>query len=114
MFYNHTAFYVRIIIMLLESGSDRQCRKMRHMNTRRSRQGSLFCRRAHVLRKREKKRPSLFIPNAGDPHGSGQGAHSSRLADLKQSVSGRKGKEEGSQEGVSAKTRAKWSHQDFL
>ena len=48
-------------------------------------------------------------------HWLGQGAHSSRLANLKQIVPGRRGKEEGgSREGISAKTRAKWSKQDFL
>ena len=48
-------------------------------------------------------------------HWSDQGVHSSRLANLKQIVTGGRGKEEGeSQEGVSAETRAKWSNQDFL
>ena len=47
-------------------------------------------------------------------HWSGQGAHSSQLANLKQNVTGRRGREEGSQEGVPAETRAKWSNQDFL
>ena len=55
-------------------------------------------------------------------HRSGQGAHSSRLANLKQIVTGRREKEEGLlQEGVSAKTEsaktetgAKWSNQDVL
>lgn len=65
----------------------------------------------------KKKRPSLFIPNAGDvpvsTHWSGQGAHSSRLANLKLLL-GEEGKRRGSQEGISAETRAKWSNQDFL
>ena len=49
-------------------GLDRQCRKMRHMNTGRSRQGSLLKQKGAGAQKArsKKKRPSLFIPNAGD------------------------------------------------
>ena len=48
-------------------------------------------------------------------HWSGQSAHSSGLANLKQIVTGRRGKEgEALQEGISAKTSVKWSNQDFL
>jgi len=49
-------------------GSDHQCWKMRHMNTGRSRQGSLLLQKGAGTQKvhAKKKRPSLFIPNAGD------------------------------------------------
>ena len=47
-------------------------------------------------------------------HGSGQGAHASRLANLTQIVPGRRWKEEGVlQEDISAETGAKWNRQDF-
>ena len=46
-----------------------------------------------------KERPSLFTLAPGrdlsPPHGSGQGAHSSRLANMKQIVTGRRGKGRG-------------------
>ena len=48
-------------------------------------------------------------------HWSGKGAHSSQLANLRQIVAGRRGKDGGvTQEGISTETRAKWSNQDFL
>ena len=67
----------------------------------RSRQGSLLLQKGMGTQKvhAKKKRPYLFIPNAlmylFASHWSGQGAHSSRLANLKQIVTGRRGKEEG-------------------
>ena len=86
--------------------------------TRRSQQGSLLLQKGVGAQKAcaKKKRPSLFIPKAGDylspSHWSSQGAHSSPLANLKQIVTGRRGGV--LQEGVLAETRAKWSNQDFL
>ena len=47
-------------------------------------------------------------------HWSGQGAHSSWLANLKQIVTGKRGKEEGGHRVDSYETGAKWSNQDFL
>ena len=82
-------------------GSDRQCRKMRRMNMGGSRQASLLlwksagAQKAHA----KKKRPSLFIPNAGDVPVPFPRVRSGRtfppLAHLKQMVTGRRGKEEG-------------------
>ena len=46
-------------------------------------------------------------------HWSGHGAHSSWLANLKQIVTGKRGKR-GWEEGVSDKAGKKWSNQDFL
>ena len=52
----------------------------------------------------KKKRPSHVSLTQGmylsPSHGSGQGGHSSRLANLKQSVLGRRGKEEGGRRKV--------------
>ena len=47
-------------------------------------------------------------------HGSGQGAHSSLLANLKQIVPWRRGNEGGVEEGVSGKAGTKWSSQGLL
>ena len=47
-------------------------------------------------------------------HWSGQGAHSSPLANLKQIVTGRREKEEGVAGGHFSPQGAKWSNQDFL
>ena len=70
--------------IMLENCSDCQCRKVRHMNTGRSRQGSLLLQKGAGTQKGQakKERPSLFTPNAGGipVHWSGQGAHSSQLA----------------------------------
>ena len=73
------------------------------MNTGRSQQGSLLLQKGAGIQKAHarKKRPSLFIPNTDDvPVGSGQGTHSSRLANLKQIVPGRRGKEDGGRRRV--------------
>ena len=75
--------------------------------------------RRHSKRVQRRKDPPyvsltqvMYLPPS---HWSDQGTHSSQLANLKQIVTGRRRKEEGGlQEGVSAKTGAKWSHQDFL
>ena len=67
---------------------------------------------------RRKDSPSLSLMQVMDlspSHGSGQGAHSSRWANLKQIVTGRRGKEEGAvTERHFSQMEAKWSHQDFL
>ena len=81
-------------------GSDHQCRKMRHMNRGRSQQGSLLLHKGAGAQKArtKKKRPSLFIPNAGDvpvPFPLVRSGAHSWLANLKQIVTGRRGKEEG-------------------
>ena len=65
------------------------------------------------------KRPSLFLPNAADGLVPFPRVRSGRtffpVGELKQIVTGKRGKEEGRlPESVSAETRAKWSHQDFL
>ena len=59
-----------------------------------------FCRRAQVLKKctpRRKDPPCLSLTRVmylSPSHGSGQGAHSSWMADLKQTVTGRRRKED--------------------
>lgn len=79
-------------------GSDHHCWKVRYMNTGRSRQALYFCRRARVLKKRvqrSKDPPYLSLTQVmglSPSHRSGQGAHSSRLANLKQIVTRRRGK----------------------
>ena len=57
-----------VFLPVLENGWDCHCRKMRHMNSGRSRQGSLFLQKGIGTQKAhaKKKRPSLFIPNVGD------------------------------------------------
>ena len=69
----------------------------------------------------EEDRTSLFIPNAGGisvpfplvRSGRTFFAHSSWLANLKQIVSGKRGRQ-GGWEGVSDRAETKWSNQDFL
>ena len=53
--------------MVLENCLDRQCWKVRHMNTGRSQQGSLLLQTDEGTQKActKKKRHSLFIPNSG-------------------------------------------------
>ena len=93
-------------------GSDHQCWKVRYMNTGRSRQALYFCRRARVLKKRvqrSKDSPYLSLTQVmglSPSHPSGQGAHSSLLANLKQIVTGRRGKGEGVAGG---RLRCNWS-----
>ena len=68
------------------------------MNTGRSRQGSFLVQKGAGAQKVQarKRRASLFIPKAGEVPVPfplvRSGAHSSRLANLKQAVAGRKGK----------------------
>lgn len=78
-----------------------------------------FCRRARALQKvcsaKQRTLPYLSLKQViylSPSHWSGQGAHSSPLANLKHVVTGRRGKGEGwgSQESISAK----WSNHDFL
>ena len=83
-------------------GSDHQSRKMRHMNTGRSRQGSLLLQKVMDTPKstgtEQRTFPYLSLTQViylSPSHWSGQGAHSSWLANLKQIVTGRRGKEEG-------------------
>ena len=102
------------------SGLGRQCQKVRHMDKEKSRQGSLLLQKGTAtpksVRPEQRTLPYLSLTQVmylSPSHWSGQGAHSSLLANLKQIVTGRRGKREGqgSQEG---KTGAKWSNQDFL
>ena len=76
---------------------------MRHMNAGDLDKALYFCRRAQVLQKvraQNKERTLSYLSlmqvmSLSPSHGSGQGAHSSWLANLKQIVTGRRGKEEG-------------------
>jgi len=100
-------------------GSDRQCRKMRHMTTGRSRQGSLLLQKGAGAQKprAKKKRPSHVSLTQGmhlpPSHGSGQGAHFSRVANLKQIVTGRRGKEEGVTGGCFSRNQSKMESPRF-
>ena len=80
-------------------GSDRPCRKMRHMSMGRSRQGAFLLQKGEGAQKARQEDPPCFsLMQATDlspSHGSGQGALSSRWAHLKQIVTRRRGKEEG-------------------
>lgn len=102
------------------SGSGRQCQKVRHMDKKKSRQGSLPLQKGvgtpESVPTEQRTLPYLSLMQViyqSPSHWSGQGAHSSPLANLKHIVTGRRGKGQGrgSQEG---KAGAKWSHQDFL
>ena len=80
-----------------------------------------FWRREQVLKKhlqRRKDPPYLSLRQVmylSPPHWSGQGARSSRLANLKQIVTGRRGKDEGGRRKVfQPKPWAKRSNQGFL
>ena len=96
------------------------CRKVRHMHTGDLDKALSFCRRARVLKKplqRRRDPPYWSLAQATDlspSRGSGQGANSSRLACLKQTVAGRSGKEEGVAGGRLSHEGATWSHQGFL
>ena len=75
---------------------------MRHMNTGRSRQGSLLLQKgagtpksAHTKQRTLPYLSLIQVLYLSPFHRSGQGAHSSQLANLKQIVTGRRGKEEG-------------------
>ena len=82
-----------------DSGLDRQFWKVTHMNMRRSQQGPLVLQKGMSAQKAHAKegRPppssegGIPVPS----HWSGQGTHSSRLANWKQIVTGRRGKEGG-------------------
>lgn len=80
---------------------------MRHMNTERSRQGSLLLQKGagtpKSVRAEQRTLPYLSLTQVmylSPSHGSGQGAHSSRLANLEQIVTGKIGKEEGGLAGL--------------
>ena len=83
-------------LWLRASVSESKTRKHREILTRllTSAEGCK-CSKKHVQR----RKTPIFIPNTGGIsvpfHWSGQGAHSSLLANLKQIVTGRRGKEEG-------------------
>ena len=86
-------------------GSDHQSRKMKHMNTGRSRQGSLLLQKGAGTPKsaHAEQRTLPYLSLMRVIYLSGQGAQSSQLANLKHTVSGRRGREGGwSQEGISA------------
>jgi len=94
----------RAVLKLLSSvcwghGSDHPCQKMRHMNREDLDKALYFCRRVQVLKKHAQRRkdPSYLsltqVMYLSPSHGSGQGAHSSQLANLKQIVTGRREKE---------------------
>jgi len=92
------------------------------MNTERSRQGSfsLLLQKAVCTQKacpKKKRSPSLSLMQGeylSPFHWSGQGAHSSWLANWNKLLVGEEGKRMGSQEGISVEAGAKWSNQDFL
>ena len=101
------------------SGSGRQCQKVRHVDKEKSRQSSLLLQKGvgtpQSVHAEKRTLPYLSLTQVmylSPSHWSGQGAHSSWLANLKQIVTGRRGKGEGwgSQEG---ETGEKWSNQDF-
>ena len=90
-----------IVLGKSDSGSDHKCWKVRHINMGRPQQGSLLLQKGMSTQKSCKKegRPPylslmkvVYLPPS---HWSGQGAHSSQLANLKQVVTGRRGKEGG-------------------
>ena len=75
---------------------------MRHMNTGRSQQASLLLQKgagtpksAHAEQRTLPYLSLMQVMHLSPFHWSGQGAHSSPLANLKQIVTGRRGKEEG-------------------
>ena len=83
-------------------GSDHQCQKRRHMNTGRSRQGSLLLQRGAGAPKsvcaEQRTLPYFSLTQVMDlspSHWSSQGAHSSWLVHLEQIVPQGRGKGEG-------------------